>query len=239
LTLGTDYTWSALTGTGLTRTATLTPKANSNDALVLSIANNTFTDAAGNANADALDADNTLTLGVDTVRPTVSMVSASGTQTATAKAGDTVTLTLTFTEEVNGLTTGDIVVTGGTGTVSNLVQDAADPKKYTVDFRPAAGQAAGTAIQLAIGSNAVLDLRGNNNSDGADTNNRVTVTLSKLLGVGIGESVTVKKADGNSFAGTVLSDALAPKYVIGWVQGATNSPTAHTDFTAAASTVTA
>jgi hypothetical protein len=69
------------------------------------------------------------------------------------------------------------------------------------------------------------------------TLNRVTVTLSKLLGVGVGEAVTVEKVGGTSFAGTVLSDALAPKYVIGWVEGATNQPTAYTDFTAAAATV--
>lgn len=70
------------------------------------------------------------------------------------------------------------------------------------------------------------------------TNNRITVELVSLLGAGVDSTVTIKKAGGDSFTGYVLSDALAPKYVFGWVEGASNQPTAYTDFTTA-TTVTA
>ncbi len=70
-------------------------------------------------------------------------------------------------------------------------------------------------------------------------NRRVTVTMASLLGAGVNDPVTVKKVDTTTFPGVILSDALAPTYVIGWVTGATNAPTAYTDFTAAGSTVTA
>lgn len=66
------------------------------------------------------------------------------------------------------------------------------------------------------------------------TQRRVTVTLSKLLGAGVGDPVEVAKAGGDKFAGVILSDALAPKYVIGWKAGATKAPTAVGDFTTAA-----
>lgn len=66
------------------------------------------------------------------------------------------------------------------------------------------------------------------------TNNRITVTLASLLGAGVGDAVTVTKADAAAFTGYVLSDALAPQYVLGWVEGASNQPTAYTDFTTAA-----
>ncbi len=166
-----DYTLVEVTGTGLTRTATLTPKVGYSGSMLLSIASGMFQDAAGNLNTDGADDNNTLTIGVDTERPTVVMAASS----SNAKAGDVVTLTLTFSEEVAGLTTSDIVVSGGTGAVTNLTPDATDSKKYTVDFRPTAGQAAGTAIELRIADDAVSDLKGNRNKDGADDDNKVTI----------------------------------------------------------------
>ncbi len=71
------------------------------------------------------------------------------------------------------------------------------------------------------------------------TNRRITLTTASLLGAGVGDTVTIKKADANTFTATLLSDSLAPKYVFGWASGATDAPTAYTDFTAAVTTVTA
>lgn len=70
------------------------------------------------------------------------------------------------------------------------------------------------------------------------TNNRVTLTLSELLGAGVGDAVTIKKADTNTFAARMISDALAPKYVFSWVDGTSNEPADENDFTAAVTTVT-
>lgn len=84
---------------------------------------------------------------------------------------------------------------------------------------------------IALASDAV-------SADFDDTNNRVTVTLASKLDAGINDPVSVAKADATAFAGRVVSDALAPTYVIAWLEGAANEPTAYTDFTAAAATVT-
>lgn len=89
-----------------------------------------------------------------------------------------------------------------------------------------------------VGTGAVALSAAAASADFDDANNRVTVSLAALLAAGVGDPVTVKKADANSFTGYILSDAQAPKYVIGWKEGATHQPTAYTDFTTA-STVTA
>lgn len=89
-----------------------------------------------------------------------------------------------------------------------------------------------------VGTGAVALAKAAAAGDFDDNLNRVTVELASLLAAGVGDAVTVKKANTDTFTGYILSDALAPKYVIGWVEGATNQPTAYTDFTTA-STVTA
>ncbi len=68
---------------------------------------------------------------------------------------------------------------------------------------------------------------------------RVTLTLTKLLGAGVGSAVSIKKDGGTSFAARILSDTDAPRYVFGWASGATGAPTVFGDFTAANTTVTA
>jgi len=90
----------------------------------------------------------------------------------------------------------------------------------------------------AVGSSATTLAEAAVTGDFDDTNNRVTVTLSALLAAGVGDAVTVAKAGGDKFAARILEDGDAPKYVLGWVEGASNEPTAYTDFTVAA-TVTA
>ncbi|NBR24638.1 MAG: VCBS repeat-containing protein, partial [Micrococcales bacterium] len=60
-------TLSNFSGSGTSYTATFTPTANSTTNGVISVASSTFTDVAGNANADGSDANNTATLTVNTV----------------------------------------------------------------------------------------------------------------------------------------------------------------------------
>jgi len=64
----TGGTLSALSGTGLIRTATFTPTPNSTTTASISVASNKFSDAAGNFNADGSDANNTVTISVNTVQ---------------------------------------------------------------------------------------------------------------------------------------------------------------------------
>jgi hypothetical protein len=59
-------TLSNFSGSGTSYTATFTPAANSTTNGVVSVANGVFTDAAGNANADGSDANNSVTMSVNT-----------------------------------------------------------------------------------------------------------------------------------------------------------------------------
>jgi hypothetical protein len=73
--------------------------------------------------------------------------------------------------------------------------------------------------------------------DFSATARTISLTLANGIAAGIGSAVTIKKVDGNSFAAKVADAALPPTYVFAWAVGATNAPTAYTDFTTA-STVT-
>jgi subtilisin family serine protease/subtilisin-like proprotein convertase family protein len=63
----TGGTLSNFVGSGTTYTALFTPTANSTTSGVVRVASGVFTDAAGNANADGSDANNTVTMTVDTM----------------------------------------------------------------------------------------------------------------------------------------------------------------------------
>ena len=63
----TGGTLSAFSGTGSTYTALFTPNAKSTTTGVVRVASGVFTDTAGNANADGTDANNTVTMAVNTV----------------------------------------------------------------------------------------------------------------------------------------------------------------------------
>ena len=69
-----------------------------------------------------------------------------------------------------------------------------------------------------VGTGAVALAKAAAAGDFDDNLNRVTVELASAA-AGVGDAVAVKKADTNTFTGYILSDALAPKYVIGWVEG--------------------
>ena len=105
-------------GTGTSYTATFTPTANSTANGVVSVASNKFSDAAGNFNVDGADADNTVTLTVNTVPvgptpPTLTAGTAgaivvalsAGSVATTAKLfSGTTDITSKFTSTVSGST---------------------------------------------------------------------------------------------------------------------------------------
>lgn len=97
---------SGFTGTGSSYTATFTPTAGTTGNAVISVADGAFTDAAGNANADGADADNTLTIAVDTGIPTVTLAGTPG------FPGDPYAIDITFSEPVNGFTLAGITGDG-------------------------------------------------------------------------------------------------------------------------------
>ena len=73
-------------------TATFTPTADSNNQWNMCVASSKFSDSAGNENADGSEDNNSLTLSVDTVRPTIEITSGA----SSLKAGETTTVTFTL-----------------------------------------------------------------------------------------------------------------------------------------------
>jgi hypothetical protein len=99
---------SSITGSGLTRTATFTPTANTNNGTALiTVASGTYTDAAGNNGG----AGTTPSLTFDTKAPTLGIAS----NVSALKGGETATITFTFSEDPGSTfswdgTSGDVTV---------------------------------------------------------------------------------------------------------------------------------
>ena len=135
-------TLGALSGSGLTRTATFTPTANlSSGAASITVAGGTYTDAALNAGG----AGTSPSITIDTLAPTLTITS----DKSALNAGQTATITFTFSEDpLATFTAGDIVTTGGT--LSGL---SGSGLTRTATFSPEAGVNAGSAsITVASGT---------------------------------------------------------------------------------------
>ena len=105
-------TLSAISGTGLTRTATFTPTANTASSNAsITVAANSYQDVPGNNGS----AGTTPAISIDTAAPSVAITS----NVSAVKAGGTANITFTFSEDPGNSfawdgTTGDVAVTGGT-----------------------------------------------------------------------------------------------------------------------------
>jgi len=162
----TDFT--AVSSTSYT--ATFTPNVSSTANAVVSVASSKFTDAAGNQNADGADANNTVTMTVDTVVPTIAISNNS----SNLKAGETVTLTFTLSEAATDFVVGDLVVSGGT-----LSAFAGSGTSYAAIFTPTANSTAGGVVSVASGKFA--DAAGNQNADGSEANTTVTIAVDTVV----------------------------------------------------------
>ena len=166
----TGGTLSGFTGSGTSYTATLTPTANSTTSAVVSVASGVFTDAAGNSNADGSDTNNTVTLTVDTLTPSIAVSSSK----SSLIAGETATLTFTLSEISTNFAAADVTVTGGT--LSNFTGSGTS---YTATFTPTTNSTANGVVSIASG--VFTDAAGNANTDGADANNRVTISIDTAV----------------------------------------------------------
>lgn len=158
--------WTASSST--VYTADFTPSANSTTNGVIAVASNRFSDAAGNLNADGSDTNNTITLTVDSVLPTVA-VSSSATSLTT---GQTANITFTLSEASTDFTQSDITVSGGA--LSNWT--ASSSTVYTAVFTPTANSTTNGVI--AVANNRFSDAAGNFNADGSDANNTATLSVN-------------------------------------------------------------
>ncbi|MDO9268148.1 MAG: Ig-like domain-containing protein, partial [Methylobacter sp.] len=103
----------------------------------------------------------------DTTPPTIGISS----DKAALKSGDSATLTFTLSEAATDFAQADVAVSGGT--LSNWT--AVSSTVYTATFTPTAGSTANGVVSVA--STKFSDAAGNDNADGADANNSVTMTV--------------------------------------------------------------
>ena len=157
-------TLSNFSGSGAGYTATFTPTANSTVPGEVSVGNTKFSDAAGNFNVDGSDANNTVTITVDTVPPTVSTYTPTDASTGVTPGSNIV---LIFNEAI-AKGTGNIQIREGsaTGTVVETF-NAANSTRLTVSgstltIDPTFNLASGTQYFVTFASGSIQDLAGNN-----------------------------------------------------------------------------
>lgn len=168
-------TLSNFAGSGASYSATFTPAAGSTTPAVISVASNRFTDAAGNANADGADANNTVSMAVntvvaDTIPPSIAITS----NRTSLGAGQSATITFTLSEPSLTFGAADIAVAGGV--LSNFSGSGAS---YSAIFTPAPGSTAAAVISVA--SAAFTDAAGNANTDGADADNTLSMAVNTVI----------------------------------------------------------
>jgi len=129
-------------GFGTSYSAKFTPADNSTINGVISVASGKFSDTAGNLNADGADANNTLTIIVDSVPPTIAITA----DKISLKTGDTATIKFTLNESSTEFTSEDISVSGGT-----LINFTGSGSNYTAIFAPTANASGNGLVSVASG----------------------------------------------------------------------------------------
>jgi predicted secreted protein len=170
----TGGTLGAISGSGLTRTATFTPTPGFEGHASITVLGTDYQDLAGNDGTAAA----TPLIAIDTLAPTVAITSSS----AAVRSGQTAVLTFTFSEDPVGFswdgTAGDIAVTGGTlGAISGT-----GPIRQAV-FTPTEGQASGNA-SITVASGTYTDAAGNPGGAGTLTDsggNSISIVSAIVL----------------------------------------------------------
>jgi hypothetical protein len=180
-------TLGAITGTGLTRTATFTPTAAlATGTASITVAAGAYTDAAGNDGG----AGTTPSISIDTLAPTLAITSNVG----AVKIGETATITFTFSEDPGAsFDASDLTARGGTlGAITGT------GLTRTATFTPTAGLAGGTA-SITVAAGSYTDAAGNGGAAGgtpaiAIDTLRPTATIvlaDPALAAGQGSLVTI------------------------------------------------
>ncbi len=142
---------ATLSGSGTSYTATLTPDADGE--IKLSVAANSFTDAAGNGNVVS----NEVTATFDGTAPTITIGALSG------PTGGKYTASITLSETSTDFVDSDLMLTNATATLSG------SGTSYTATLTPDADG----EIKLSVAANSFTDAAGNGNV----VSNEVTATF--------------------------------------------------------------
>ena len=187
---GTLSSFTAVSGTSYT--VVFTPTANTQSGSgSISVAEDKFTDAAGNNNT----ASSATTITYDTQAPSVSIAASA----STLKSGETSTLTITLSEASSNFATGDVSVTGGT--LSSIT--ATSSTVYSVVFTPTANTQSGSG-SVSVASGAFTDAAGNSNTASSAT----TITYdTQAPSVSIAASASTLKSGETSTLTFTLSEA--------------------------------
>ncbi len=135
-----------------------------------------------------------VTAPTDTTPPTIAIT----TSDANLTVGETATITFTLSEASSNFVASDVTVTGGV--LSNF---SGSGTSYTATFTPTANSTSNGVVSVA--SNRFTDAANNNNVDGSDANNTVTMTVNTLPAVG--QTLTGDKG-ANALTGGALADTL-------------------------------
>lgn len=147
----TGGTLSGFSGSGSFYTATYTPTSNSSGTATISVAQNAFTDAAGNGNFSGSLQFNFNTVA-DTTPPSMTITrSGSGTSTSAE------TITFTSSESTSNFTSADVTISGG-----SITNFSGSGTSYTATYTPPSNSSGTTTI--SVGQGAFTDAAGNGNT---------------------------------------------------------------------------
>ena len=221
----TGGTLSNFSGSGTAYSATFTPAADFLGAATVAVSSATFTDAASNSNIAAP----TLSVPVDTVRPTIAITRAGST---TLKIGSIDTITFTLSEAATDFVANDVTTIGGT--LSNF---SGSGTTYSASFSPNADFSGDAAVAVSAGT--FTDGLGNANATSGSLSipvDTVTPTIaitragSTTLKIGSTDTITFTLSEAsNTFTDadvTVIGGTLSSLVGSGTVYTATFTPNA-------------
>jgi len=190
----TGGTLSNFTGGATSYAATFTPALNFTGIALLKVASGKFTDSAGNTNEDGAEANNNLTIAIDTQAPVITTYSPENSATKVGVASDIV---WTFSEKIQK-GTGNVVLKTSAGltiatyevaTSSNLTL-----KDTTLTINPTSNLSFDTSYKIEIASGVFKDFFGNDLA-GSSTYNFATV--SSIIGTAAGEILNGTASEDN------------------------------------------
>ncbi len=154
-------TLSNFTGSGTSYAATFTPSTNYTGTASVKVASGKFTDSSGNANEDGDDANNTLSISIDTQAPSATLYSPLDEAIKVSVASDIV---ITFSEKIyKGAGTVSIKTNAGITVATYDIKTSSNLTitDTTLTINPSANLSFDTGYKVEITAGAIKDLVGN------------------------------------------------------------------------------